>query len=72
MCVEATGLELTNNEFDELWINTYERFDCCTKKQRKDAKKNCSFKPSIKKGAYDLDSPILDTIKEFLMNVSSS
>jgi hypothetical protein len=70
-CVGATGMKLTNNEFDELWINTYQRFDCCTKKQRKDAKKNCSLKPSIEKGAYDFDSPILADLREFLKAASS-
>jgi len=70
-CVGETGMKLTDNEFDELWINTYERFDCCTKKQRKDAKKNCSFKPSIKKGAYDFDSPVLQELKQFLIALTS-
>lgn len=71
-CVEATEMKLTNNEFDELWINTYQRFDCCTKKDRNEAKKNCSLTPSLKKGIYDFDSPILCPLKKFLEKVSSS
>jgi len=70
-CVEATEMKLTNNEFDELWVNTYQRFDYCTKKDRKEAKKNCSLTPSLKKGIYDFDSPVLQELKQFLIALTS-
>jgi 5S rRNA maturation endonuclease (ribonuclease M5) len=70
-CVEATEMKLTNNEFDELWINTYQRFDCCTKTDRNEAKKNCSLTPSLKKGIYDFDSPVLQELKQFLIALTS-
>lgn len=70
-CIETEN-KLTDKAFDKFWIQVYQRFDCCDKKEKYQADENCNFQASLKKGAYDLDSPILDTLKKFLMKVSSS
>lgn len=70
-CVK-TEHKLTDKAFDKFWIQVYQRFDCCDKKEKYQADENCNLQASLKKGAYDFDSPTLDTLKEFLMNVSTS
>jgi len=69
-CVEIEN-KLTEKVFDKFWIQVYERYDCCDKKERYQAGEKCSFKASLEKGAYDLDSPILADLITFLKTASS-
>ena len=58
--------KLNQKEFDKFWIQIYQRYDNCTKKEAKQAGKKCSNEISFSKNIYDLDSPILDELKTFL------
>jgi hypothetical protein len=66
---ECIGIEnkLTDKEFDKLWVQVYQRYDCCSKKDREKAEKNCSnLKRFLKKEFYNFNSPVLADLREFL------
>ena len=45
-------------------------FDTCTKKEQKQADKNCKNEVAIKKDIWDFENSILDDLKEFLKLLS--
>jgi hypothetical protein len=61
--------KLKQKDFDKFWIQVYQRYDCCSKKEQKQAEKKCDNKISLSKNIYDLNSPILDNLKEFLQKL---
>lgn len=64
--------ELNQKEFDKVWIQMYQRYDCCTKKEAKQAGKNCNNEISFSKSIYDLNNPILDKLKTFLQELGAN
>jgi hypothetical protein len=65
-CIEAADQKITDKDFDKFWISIYQRFDCCSKKEKYQAARKCSNEASMKKGIYNFNSPILDKLKQFL------
>lgn len=66
-CLQAREKELSDKDFDKFWVSVYQRFDCCSKKEKSQAFKKCSQEVSLKnKKIYNFDSPVLDGLKEFL------
>jgi len=65
-CIKAADKKITDKDFDKFWISIYQRFDCCSKKEKYQAARKCSNEASMKKGIYNFDSPILDNLKQFL------
>lgn len=61
--------KLTKKDFDKFWIQMYQRYDCCTKEEAKQAGKNCNNKASFSKNIYNLDNSILDELKTFLQEL---
>jgi hypothetical protein len=61
--------KLNKKDFDKLWIQIYQRYDCCTKQEQKQAGRKCNNEVSLKnKSIYDLDKEIIELtkLKEFL------
>jgi len=61
--------KLNKKDFDKLWIQIYQRYDCCDKKEQKQAGRKCNNEFSLKyKYIYDLDKDIIElkNLKEFL------
>ncbi len=59
--------KLNQKDFDKFWIQIYQRYDCCTKKEAKQAWRNCSNEVSLKeKKIWDFEHSILKELKEFL------
>ena len=58
--------KLKPKDFNKFWIQVYQRYDCCSKREAKRASKNCDNKASFQKGIYDLEHEILNELKEFL------
>ena len=61
--------KLDKKEFDKLWIQIYQRYDCCYKQEQKQAGKKCNNEASLKdKSIYDFDKDCteLSKLKEFL------
>ena len=61
--------KLNKKEFDKLWIQIYQRYDCCNKQEQKQAGRKCDNEASLKnKSIYDFDKDLkeLAKLKEFL------
>ncbi len=63
------GKELTDKDFDKFWVQIYQRYDCCSKLERKQANRKCSNEASMNKSIYNLDSEHLSELKEFLIGL---
>jgi hypothetical protein len=61
--------KLNQKEFDKFWIQIYQRYDCCTKKESKRAGEKCNNEASLQKDIYDFNDPILDNLKKFLKEI---
>ena len=69
-CLNSKGKEINDKDFDKFWVSNYLRFDTCTKKEQKQADKNCKNEVAIKKDIWDFYNPILNDLKEFLRLLS--
>ncbi len=65
-CLEDKNCSIKDKNFDKFWVNTYQRFDCCNKKEQKQAGKKCNSEASMKKDIWNFEHSILDKLKEFL------
>ena len=65
-CLKVHNKDISDKDFDKLYINNYIRFDTCSKKEKKHASVYCSFESAMKKDICDLDNNILNDLKEFL------
>ena len=60
---------LNKKDFDKLWIQIYQRYDCCSKKEQKQSGRKCNNEVSLKdKPIYNFDKDIIELkkLKEFL------
>jgi len=67
--------QLTKKELDKFWIQIYQRYDCCSKKEKKQAGIKCNNEVSLKnKSIYNFDKNIKELIdlKRFLENFSGN
>jgi hypothetical protein len=61
--------KLNKKDFDKLWIQIYQRYDCCTEKEQKQAGRKCNNEASLKdKSIYNFDKDCTELVKlkEFL------
>lgn len=65
-CLDKNDKSISEKDFIKFWISNYIRFDTCTKKDRKQAKKNCNFEKALQKDIWDFEHKVLDSLKEFL------
>ncbi len=73
-CLEAwqaclQDKKLKQKDFDKFWVQIYQRYDCCTTKEKKQADRKCGNEASLKnKSIYDFDynMPELNELKDFL------
>lgn len=64
--------KLSQKEFDKFWIQMYQRYDCCLKKELKQAGRKCNNEVSLKeKNIWNFDHEILNELKEFLNKFKS-
>jgi hypothetical protein len=57
---------------NKLWVQVYEKYDCCTKKEQEDMKNKCNKQILLeKKKIYNFDKDIkeLNDLKEFLQKL---
>ena len=69
-CLTSKDKTIKDKDFDKFWVSNYLRFDTCTKKEQKQADKNCKNEVAIKKDIWDFYNPILNDLKEFLRLLS--
>jgi hypothetical protein len=62
--------KLKKKDFDKFWVQVYQRYDCCNKKEAKQADKKCNNEISLKeKNIWNFDHSILNDLKEFLQKL---
>jgi len=71
-CLSLNNKTLKAKDFDKFWINIYHRFDCCSKKEQKQAGCKCNNEASLKKSIYDFDKQELNPLKHFLKKLSTA
>jgi hypothetical protein len=65
--------KLNQKEFDKFWIQIYQRYDTCSKNEKRHAHKNCNNEVSLKeKDIYDYNHDILNDLKEFLQKLGEN
>ena len=67
-CLERNKKSIKQKEFDKFWIQIYQRYDCCSNKERKRAGEKCNNRISFEKNIYNFDKDIkeLKSLKSFL------
>jgi hypothetical protein len=65
-CLEKNGKEIAPKDFDKFWISIYGRYDCCSKKEKKQADKKCGLEASLQKDIWDFSHDALTDLKDYL------
>ena len=65
-CLEKNGKCISDKQFDKFWVSIYQRFDCCSRKEQKQASRKCSNKASMSKDIYDFSHDSLCSFRTFL------
>ncbi|WP_110690254.1 DUF3226 domain-containing protein [Thiofilum flexile] len=65
-CLTSQGKVLSKKDFDKFWINIYQRYDNCSKNDKKQAGRKCSFEASMAKPIWDFEHPALSGLKNYL------
>lgn len=65
-CLKLNSTQLKQKDFDKFWINVYQRYDCCSKKEQKQAGSKCNPEASFQKPIYNFEHLALNSLKEFL------
>ncbi|MBD2693212.1 DUF3226 domain-containing protein [Anabaena catenula] len=67
-CLKNYGKEIKIKDFDKFWVNTYIRYDTCSKKESKQAYKKCTFEYAMSEKAsiWNFEHPTLNDLKKFL------
>ncbi len=68
-CLSENG-EIRDKDFDKFWVQIYQRYDCCSKQEAKQASRKCGNEASFSKDIWDYDSEILSELRDFLINLS--
>jgi len=68
-CIEGGGYSLKDSDFDKFWVQIYQRYDQCSKKERKQAGRKCNNEASMKKDIWDFNHEVLDELKDFLKSL---
>ncbi|MEA5552899.1 DUF3226 domain-containing protein [Anabaena cylindrica UHCC 0172] len=71
-CLKSHGKEIKIKDFDKFWVSIYLRFDTCSKNDKKQAERKCSFKSAMneKTWIWDFEHPTLNNLKAFLQMFS--
>jgi hypothetical protein len=72
ICLEEKQQHISQKEFDKFWISIYQRYDVCSKREKKQAHRKCSYEASLEKDVWDFSHNALKELKAFLMLFSAS
>jgi len=62
--------KLNQKEFDKFWVQIYQRYDHCSKKEAKRAGEKCNNEVSLKnKKIWNFNHPTLNDLKKFLKEI---
>lgn len=65
-CVVHNNKEITDKDFDKFWVAVYQRHDCCSKNDKKQAGRKCNPEASLKKPIWDFNHSVLNELKSYL------
>jgi hypothetical protein len=65
-CVTSNNKLMTDKDFDKFWVNIYQRYDCCSKTDKKQAGTKCNPEASLKKLIWNFSHPALNNLKSYL------
>jgi hypothetical protein len=65
-CLEKQGKVISQKDFDKFWVSIYQRFDHCSKNDKKQADRKCSTEASMKKPIWNFDHEALAELKAYL------
>ena len=65
-CLQSQAKTISDKDFDKFWVSIYQRFDCCDKKEKKQAQRKCSFEASMKKPIWNFEHESLAELKDYL------
>lgn len=65
-CITYNNKKITDKDFDKFWISIYQRYDCCSKNDKKQASTKCNPEASLQKNIWDFSHPVLDDLKSYL------
>lgn len=69
-CLESNDKKIRQKDFDKFWVQVYQRYDCCAKKEAKQAGEKCDNEASFKKNIWNFEDVILKELKVFLEELS--
>lgn len=65
-CLEEQNKVMSPKDFDKFWVSIYQRFDCCSAKERKQADRKCSPEASMKKPIWNFEHEALTELRAYL------
>lgn len=65
-CLEQNGKEISGKNFDKFWITIYQRYDCCSSQEQRQAARKCSTEASMSKAIWNFDHASLEQFRDFL------
>lgn len=68
-CIQEQGHNLKESDYDKFWVQIYQRYDQCSKRERKQAGRKCNNEASMKKDIWDFNHEALNELKEFLKSL---
>lgn len=65
-CLAESNKSISDKDFDKFWVNIYQRYDQCSKREQNHAVKKCSLEASLDKDIWDFDHTCLEELKAYL------
>ncbi len=65
-CIEEHSLTINDGDFNKFWITIYQRYDQCSRRERRQAGRKCNHQASMQKDIWDFNHEVLNPLKVFL------
>ncbi len=65
-CLQSQEKTISDKDFDKFWVSIYQRFDHCTKEEKRQAGRKCSFEASMKKPIWNFEHQALVELRSYL------
>lgn len=70
-CLQSQEKIISAKDFDKFWVSIYQRFDCCTKQEKKQAERKCGFEASLRKNIWNFKHEVLNELKQYLCSFTT-
>lgn len=65
-CLTENGKSIDSKQFDKFWVSIYQRYDCCSRREQRQATRKCNNEASMKKDIWDYSHSSLSSFREFI------